>query len=80
MALSIGGIYAINQISRSDFKEEASMLGLGSGIAMKHFDALTAGFEKAVCQAKEELKEQGFQDIDVIAQQILRKGAINKYL
>ena len=80
MALSIGGIYEINQIGRNEFKEEASMLGLGSRIAMKHFDALAAGFEKAVCQAKEELKEQGFQDIDVISQQILRKGAINKYL
>lgn len=37
-------------------------------------------FEKAMIMAKEELKEQGFYQVDDICQKILEKGGIKRYL
>lgn len=79
MALSVGGVYHINEITRERFEEEADMIGLGKKMAMKRFDKMAAGFENAMKSAKTELEEQGFLQSDKICDQILKKGGISRY-
>ena len=76
MALSIGGIYNIYDITRDSFEREAENVGIGRNMAMKHFDLLVSKFEKAMENAKMELEEQGFSEINAISRQILEKGGI----
>lgn len=80
MAMSIGGSYLIGEISRESFKQEASKVGLGVKLAMKHFDDMVAGFSNAMNDAKEEMVQQGFDNIDQIIEKIMQKGGIAKEL
>lgn len=76
MALSIGGIYNIYDITRDLFEKEAENIGIGKNMAMKHFDFLASKFEKAMENAKTELEEQGFSEVNTIVRQIVTKGGI----
>lgn len=76
MALSIGGIYNICDITRDSFEKEAENIGIGRNMAMKHFDFLASKFEKAMENAKTELEEQGFSEVNTIVRQIVTKGGI----
>lgn len=80
MAMSIGGLYLIGEITRESFKQEASKVGLGVKLAMKHFDDMVAGFSNAMNAAKEEMVQQGFDNIDQIIEKIMQKGGIAKEL
>lgn len=80
MALSIGGIYNINDITRDSFEKEAGRIGIGNRIALKRFDALVVKFETAMEMAQAELIENGFSGIDVIFGQILKKGGIRNFI
>lgn len=80
MALSIDGICNINEITRASFEKAASQVGLGSKMAMKRFDAMVNGFVNAINQAKEELKSQGFDQMEQICDRIMEKGGIKKVL
>ena len=80
MAMSIGGLYLIGEITRESFKQEASKVGLGVKLAMKHFDDMVAGFSNAMNDAKEEMVQQGFDNIDQIIEKIMQKGGIAKEL
>lgn len=79
MALSIGGRYEINDITRNSFEKEAKNIGLGKQIAMKRFDRLVSNFETAMTQAQEELIAQGFIQIYGVKEQILEKGGIRHF-
>lgn len=80
MALSIDGICNINEITRASFEKAASQVGLGSKMAMKRFDDMVNGFVNAINQAKEELKSQGFDQVEQICDRIMEKGGIKKVL
>lgn len=80
MAMSIGGIYNINDIDRKAFEREALNVGLGKNMALKHFDKMVAGFCDAIDKASFTLMSQGFEYVDVIKQEILQKGGIRSYL
>ena len=80
MALSIGGIYNINQINRASFEHAAAEVGMGVKIAMKRFDAMVEGFIPAINRAKEELLAQGFGQAEQICDIIIKKGGISKCL
>lgn len=80
MAMSIGGIYNINDIDRKAFEREALNVGLGKNMALKHFDKMVAGFCDAIDKASFTLMSQGFEYVDVIKQEILQKGGIKSYL
>lgn len=80
MALSINGIYDINQITRKDFEREANLLGLGSKMAMKRFDQMVKNFNHAIEKAKTELEKQGFDQMEGIKNMILEKGSIRFYI
>lgn len=78
MAISINGIYDINEITRESFEKAASQVGIGSKMAMKRFDVMVNGFEDAINQAKKELYAQGFEQVEHICEIILKKGGIRK--
>lgn len=76
MALSIDGIYCINDITRGSFEKEAIHVGLGSKMAMKRFDVMVKNFPDALREAANELSQQGFDKIEEICERILMKGGI----
>ena len=80
MAMSIGGIYNINDIDRKAFEREALNVGLGKNMALKRFDKMVAGFCDAIDTASLTLMSQGFEYADIIKQEILQKGGIKRYL
>lgn len=80
MALSINGICNINEITREAFAKAASQVGIGVKIAMKRFDTMVNRFSDAITQAKEELKAQGFEQVEQICEMIMEKGGIRKEL
>jgi serine/threonine-protein kinase HipA len=73
MAISIGGIYNIHDITTEAFEKEAVNIGLGKHMAMKRFEAMSIRFPEALRMAASELKEQGFDGIEEIYEEILRK-------
>ena len=78
MALSINGSCNINEITRESFEKAAAQVGIGTKIAMKRFDAMVKGFTNAINQAKKELQEQGFDQVEQICEMIMEKGGISK--
>ena len=74
MALSIGGQYALERIGRSHWEEEAVRAGLGRQMAMRRFDRLAEGFEKALQDAADELMQQGFPGALGMRERILERG------
>ncbi len=72
MSLSIGGIYNINKIKKTSFAEEAYKVGIGAKIAMKQYDNLLNGFEKAIRESQHELEIKGFSGVDEITDNILK--------
>ena len=80
MAMSIGGIYNINEIDKSAFEQQARNVGLGSNMAMKRFNDLVSGFKVALDDSKNELVEQGYYDVEEIYNKILYNGGIKNYL
>ena len=45
---------------------------------MKRFDAMVKGFAGAINRAKDELKKQGFDQVEIIYEMIMEKGGIKK--
>lgn len=74
MAFSIGGIYCIHDITRDSFEKEARNVGLGSSMAIKRFDSMAEKFPNALRTSANELSQQGFEEIEEICEQILKKG------
>lgn len=78
MALSVDGIYNINEITRESFEKATVQIGIGTKMAMKRFDVMVSGFSNAMDRAKAELKQQGFEQVEQISMQIMKKGGIRK--
>lgn len=76
MALSIDGVYNINEITRESFEKATVQMRIGTKMAMKRFDAMVNGFSDAMNRAKAELKQQGFEQVEQIYKQIMKKGGI----
>lgn len=73
MAMSIGGIYKINAITRSSFELEAHNIGLGPAMAMRRFDEMLSKFSMSLKCAADELETLGLLDVQEISEQILKK-------
>ena len=80
MAMSIGGVYNINEIDKHAFEQQARIVGLGANMAMKRFNDLVSGFKDALDNAKNELLEQGYYDVEEIHNKIFSRGGIKNYL
>jgi serine/threonine-protein kinase HipA len=73
MALAIGGEYNLHKITRKSFEEEAKKVGLGTKLAMKHFDEMAEAFPAALSKAKDEAESMGLPGAAEIADLILRR-------
>jgi serine/threonine-protein kinase HipA len=74
MALSIGGVYSIYDITRESFEKEAVNVGLGRKMAMKRFDTMAEKFPEALKKAADALKKQGFDGIEEVYELILKRN------
>ncbi len=74
MAMSVAGIYSLDEINRDSFKEETSEIGLGTKMAMEHFDTMADDFEKALIETADQLSEEGISSAGKIAEHILMSG------
>ena len=72
------GICNINEITRASFERAASQIGIGPKMAIKRFDRMVNRFVDAMERAKEELKAQGFEQINQICEMIMEKGGIKR--
>ena len=79
MAMSIGGVYNINEIGRDSFERQARIVGLGKSLAMKRFDTLVQGFVRAMNAARLELEEKGIDGLEEICQKIVASGGIKNF-
>ena len=71
MSVSINGKQDVNQITRDDLKQEAKNCGLGSKAAMKIYDELHNGIQKALLDSADELSKTGFTEANSMAENIL---------
>ena len=74
MAISIGGMFDIDRISRKHFETAAAEAGLGKGMAMRRFDRMADRFENALREGAAALSEAGFEASDAICDKILQSG------
>ncbi len=80
MALSIGGLYNIQEINEGSFMEEASKIGIGKRMAGDRMHRLIGNFESAIKEASMILTKQGFDEVEELEQTILHKGGIHSFL
>lgn len=73
MSLSIGDKIFIDEINRNSFIEAAKEIGLGTNMAMKHFDVMADKFERSLWKAVEQVASEGFEMAEEIGQRIMGK-------
>lgn len=71
MSVSINGRQNVNQITRDDLEMEAKNCGLGSKAAMKIYDEVLYGIQKALLDSADELSRVGFTEAQPMAEKIL---------
>lgn len=74
MAIGIDGERNIDRITREHFSNAATDAGLSKKIALKHFDKLVDGFERALSETAVQLVEAGYPKAKDIKEQILRNS------
>ena len=60
MSMKIGNAIDIHDVTAESFEQEASEIGLGRSLAMKRYNMMLDRFEKSICEAADELYEEGF--------------------
>ena len=71
LSMKIGGATTIDDITRDSFIRAASEAGIGSILAMKHYDSICNIFENALRESASELAVSGFTIATDICEQIL---------
>ena len=71
MSVSINGRQNVNQVTRDDLEQEAKNCGLGSKAAMKIYDEVLNGIQKALLDSADELSRAGFTEAQPMAAKIL---------
>lgn len=71
MSVSINGRQNVNQVTRDDLEQEAKNCGLGSKAAMKIYDEVLNGIQKALLDSADELLRAGFTEAQPMAEKIL---------
>lgn len=71
MSVSINGRQNVNQVTRDDLEQEAKNCGLGSKAAMKIYDEVLNGIQKALLDSADELSRAGFIEAQPMAEKIL---------
>lgn len=76
MAFRIGGEYSIDLITESCFEAAAQEAGLGRRLAMRCYEELCGGFEKALGEAANRLTGDGFSGAEALREKILLTGGM----
>ena len=71
ISVSINGRQNVNQVTRDDLEQEAKNCGLGSKAAMKIYDEVLNGIQKALLDSADELSRAGFTEAQPMAEKIL---------
>ena len=71
MSVSINGRQNVSQVTRDDLEQEAKNCGLGSKAAMKIYDEVLNGIQKALLDSADELSRAGFTEAQPMAEKIL---------
>ncbi len=74
MAICFGEKCALDDITRADLQEAASMAGIGVKMAMSRFDQLADQFERSLEEAAGWLENEGFFNVRSLQQRILTHG------
>lgn len=74
MAIGIGGERNLDLIKREHFADAASESGLNPRLALRRFDAMADGFERALNETAQELSVQGYANVKEIKENILKSG------
>ena len=77
MALYIGDVNRLTDITKDSFIAEAKKIGLGTKIATERMSQMIDGFEKALNEAQRELEDQGFGGTGELRDRILKNGGIH---
>ncbi len=78
MAMSVAGLYDLDEITRASFEAETSEIGLGTRMAMGRFDSMADRFEKALTQTADELESEGVASAKKMADRILMSGGYHR--
>ena len=71
MSVSINGKQNLNKITRDDLEQEAKNCGLGPKVAIKIYNELYNGIQKALLDSAGELSKIGFTEAHAMAEKIL---------
>jgi serine/threonine-protein kinase HipA len=71
MAYKIGTKISLEDIDRNSFREAANECGIGERFALKIFDDMVNGFEKALNTASDKLADEGFKTVVEIKRRVL---------
>ncbi|SEQ91457.1 serine/threonine-protein kinase HipA [Lachnospiraceae bacterium NE2001] len=74
MSLYIGNEIDIDRINRSTFVTASKEVGISERIALKIFDEVADGFEKAINDAAETIAESGFENIKSLKTKIKKSS------
>ena len=76
MAFSIGGAYAVEDITNESFRLAANDAGIGERLAMRRFTEMSDRFRSALHTSAAELSSAGYPLAEEIEQRILHEGVI----
>ncbi|MBP5254162.1 MAG: HipA domain-containing protein [Lachnospiraceae bacterium] len=74
MAFSLGGRYALDDITEEAFGDAAEEAGFSRKVGLRHLKQLSGKFEKALDEAASELEAQGFSQAAGLKDKILKTG------
>lgn len=80
MAFSVGGVYAVEDITEETFRLAAKDAGIGERMAMKRFAEMRDKFRTALHTSAEELASAGYPLAGELETEILRKGGIRSLI
>lgn len=72
MAINIGGEYSLDRIDKESFKLAAKDIGIGTSIALEHFDFMQENIKKALNESAKELEALGYKEAINIKKKIIR--------
>ena len=76
MAMSIGGVFKIDDIGMEEWAKSAAEIGMGRGLALDRIDEMREKFEPALKESAKELAAEGFSQARKMSNKILKNRAM----
>ncbi len=78
MAFRIGDARMLTDVTRTSFSLASSEAGLGTALALRHFDRMAEYFPKALEEATAQLVSAGYPEAELLRTKILQRGGCSK--